>query len=283
MPIVRVPYGNALPTEQADYTKQNNLLVAGFMNVNKPVWEDAANNIVQGAIFQVGGTIYHCTAATAIGGVASDYIKLTPSGDGSTLTPTYVASLAGVTWNSAYNGYYDVGGNAYVFDEFAALIAGQIAACNTKIWQAFVMFLTQNMTFSGDPTLSGNPTLSGVATFDNGIIANGGIRTDGVNTLKIKTINIGDWNMDATANIAVAHGLTFASIRSVTVIIRNDVNSQYMPLGINEGDDYGFDNALGGVDATNVKLRRKAGGSFDSVSYDSTSYNRGWITIIYEV
>lgn len=144
MPIIRVPYGNALPTEQADYTKQNNLLAAGFMNVNKPIWEDAANNIVQGAIFQVGGTIYHCTAATAIGGVASDYIKLTPSGDGSSLTPTYVANLAGVTWNSAYNGYYDVGGNAYVFDEIEAFLGGQIPSANIKLWQGILKLLTLN-------------------------------------------------------------------------------------------------------------------------------------------
>ncbi len=115
MPIVRIPDPNALPTIQNDYVRQNNKIATGFLQVNNPIWEDAANNIVQGAIFQVGGTVYYCTAATAIGGGASNYIKLTPSGDGSTLAPTYVANLTGVTWNSTYNGYYDVSGNAYIF------------------------------------------------------------------------------------------------------------------------------------------------------------------------
>ncbi len=116
MPIVRIPDPNALPTIPNDYVRQNNLIAIGFLQVNKSIWEDAANNIVQGAVFQVGGTIYYANAATAIGGVASAYIKLTPSGDGSTVAPTYIADLTGVTWNSTYNGYYDVSGNAYIFN-----------------------------------------------------------------------------------------------------------------------------------------------------------------------
>ena len=141
MPIVRIPYPNALPTLPADYVAQNNLIATGFLQVNKPIWEDAANNIVQGAVFQIGGTVYYCNAATAIGGGASAYIKLTPSGDGSTVAPTYVVDLTGVTWNSAYNGYYDVGGNAYVFDELVAYIAGEITALNIKLWKAMHVML----------------------------------------------------------------------------------------------------------------------------------------------
>ena len=157
MPIVRIPDPNALPTIQNDYVRQNNKIATGFLQVNKPIWEDAANNIVQGAVFQVGGTVYHCTAATAIGGGASSYIKLTPSGDGSTLAPTYVADLTGVTWNSAYNGYYDVSGNLYVFDELVALQDGEIAAVNIRLWKAINTLLNGNFTFSGNPIFSGNP------------------------------------------------------------------------------------------------------------------------------
>ncbi len=138
MPIIRVPYPNPLPTIQSDYIKQNDLLLAGFLQVNKPIWEDAANNIVQGAIFQVGGTIYYCNAATAITGTPSDYIKLTPSGDDTTVAPAYVANLTGVTWNSAYNGYYDVSGNLYVFDELNAFQDGEITLMNTKLWKALL-------------------------------------------------------------------------------------------------------------------------------------------------
>lgn len=127
MPIVRVPYPTALPTEQNDYVKQNNLLEIGFMRHNEP-WPVSGANIVQGATFQIGGTVYYADADTAIGGAASDYVKLTPSGDGSTCAADFVASLAGVTWNKAYNGYYDVLGCLYVFNEGKAMIAGKIAA-----------------------------------------------------------------------------------------------------------------------------------------------------------
>lgn len=169
MPIVQVPYGNALPTEQNDYVRQNNLLAAGFMQVNKAKWKkDGSDHIVQGAVFQVGGTVYYANADTAIGNTPeTDYIKLTPGGSAPnmTLTPSYVANLGGVSWDSTYNGYYDVSGNAYVFDEFAAVIAGEIASCNCRLWQAFVKFLQQDMTFSGNPTFSGDPAFSGDPTF----------------------------------------------------------------------------------------------------------------------
>ncbi len=173
MPIVRIPYPNALPTIQADFVAQNNLIRTGFLQVNKSIWEDAANNIVQGAVFQIGGTVYYCNAATAIGGGPSAYIKLTPSGDGSIVTPTYVANLAGVSWNSAHNGYYDVGNNAYVFDELVAIDAGEIAAANTRLWKAFTTLINGNFNFSGNPIFSGNPAFSGNPTFNNPITNNG--------------------------------------------------------------------------------------------------------------
>ena len=72
------------------------------------------SNVVRGAVFLVGGATYLATADTAITGTASDYVKLTVSLDGLTLTPSYVADLTGVTWDSANNGYYDVDGNLYV-------------------------------------------------------------------------------------------------------------------------------------------------------------------------
>ncbi len=274
MPIVRIPDPNALPTIQNDYVRQNNLIATGFLQVNKPIWE-SGGNIVQGAIFQIGGTVYHCTAATAIGGGASNYIKLTPSGDGSTLAPTYVADLTGVTWNSTYNGYYDVSGNAYVFDELAAILATEIAGANTRLWKALITMLTQNVTFSGDPTFSGN------ATFDNDIIANGGIRTDGANTLKIKILDIGAWNMNVSiagaAIVTIAHGLTLANIRSITVIIRDDSDSLYMDYA-SQKDNSNFQHLV--ASGANIIIRVAAGDFWDHADFNGGA-NRGWIKITY--
>lgn len=282
MPIVRVPYGNALPTVQDDYVRQNNILAAGFMNVNKPVWEDAANNIVQGAIFQVGGTVYHANAATAIGGAPSDYIKLTPSGDGSSLTPAYVANLAGVTWNSTYNGYYDVGGNAYIFDELVALQAGQIAVINTKLWKAINDLITGNFEipgnheYSGDPEFSGDPNFTGDPTY----ITSNSIQ------FKVKIINIGDWNMDTANAVNIAHGLTLGHIRSISVSIINDLGSTTYDFAATILNSNGTFHSYGGyivASTTHITLRRHLGGMYDGNSFDLTPYNRGWITINYEV
>ena len=155
MPIERIPYPEALPINTQDYVKQNNLIETGFLRVNDP-WPIVGGNIVKGAVFQCGGTVYLADANTAIGGVASNYVKFTPSGDGSTLAPTYVANLAGVSWNNTYNGYYDVGGNLYVFDEMTALIAGEVAVVKTKTGNALNTLLGLNATITGDYTMTGD-------------------------------------------------------------------------------------------------------------------------------
>ena len=111
----------------------------------------------------------------------------------------------------------------------------------------------------------------------------------GTTRLKKKVIEIGDWNMDTTTVLnTVGHGLpslVFKNIRTITVIIRNDADSLLFPLD-------GFDDALadnlrvnGGVlqlNNTNIILNRRTGGAFDSNLFDSTSFNRGWITIEFE-
>ena len=110
----------------------------------------------------------------------------------------------------------------------------------------------------------------------------GGIEFDGTNTLKTKIVDIGDWNMDTTTNVDVAHGLTFTNIRNVNVMIRRDDNTIYTPLdgGQNtiNGDNQGNVNT---IDSTNINLTRVTGGTFDSNNWDSTSYNRGWMIITY--
>ena len=122
---------------------------------------------------------------------------------------------------------------------------------------------------------------SGVLNTNKAVIAAGGVQTDEANTIKTKIMDIDDWNMDTVASVNVAHGLTLANIRSVSVLIRDDVGSNVYSLEY----DSGF-NGLDGthsLSATNVILARFGGGWFDSSSFDSTSYNRGWITITYIV
>ena len=95
-------------------------------------------------------------------------------------------------------------------------------------------------------------------------------------------IDIGDWNMNATSSVTVAHGLTAANIRSVDVQIRDDetglntIPLDYDASGTGASGRYGFL-----PNGTTIQLLRLAGGTFDTTAYNSISYNRGWITIWY--
>jgi hypothetical protein len=96
--------------------------------------------------------------------------------------------------------------------------------------------------------------------------------------LLTKVVNIGDWDMDATASVNVAHGITSTKIRSVEVWIREDTGNVMTPLTYNTA---GTPSGYFTYDGTNVILNRVAAGVFDSTSYNATSFNRGFITIEY--
>lgn len=97
--------------------------------------------------------------------------------------------------------------------------------------------------------------------------------------LHLKKIDIGDWNMDTTASVNVAHGLTLTKIIGISVLVRNDTDDGHYPFA-------GFIDSAGYMgrfilNSVNVVLTRELGCTYDSPSYDSTSFNRGWILIWY--
>lgn len=109
---------------------------------------------------------------------------------------------------------------------------------------------------------------------------------DGSVKLKRKIVEIGDWNMDSTSTVNVNHGIAdFTKIRSVECYVRDDANTNIYPLdtaytiGTPVTETQG---TIGSISATFVSIFRLASGLFDSTLFDSTSYNRGWIHIIYE-
>ena len=100
--------------------------------------------------------------------------------------------------------------------------------------------------------------------------------------LSTKIIEIGDWNMNGVVSVDVLHGLTdYKKVRSISVIIRDDNDSNYFDLqrasttGVMAG-------GINIINATEITVMRQTGGSFDNATYDSTSFDRGWITIQYE-
>lgn len=89
------------------------------------------------------------------------------------------------------------------------------------------------------------------------------------------SILIGDWDMNSTAGVSSAHSLSsseWKTIRNVSFVIRNDSDDEY----ITNSPDIDIS-----VDATNININRQTGSAFESAGYDSTSYNRGYITFEY--
>ena len=101
--------------------------------------------------------------------------------------------------------------------------------------------------------------------------------------LKVKVVEIGDWDMDTDASKVVAHGLAYGTIRSLEVMIRPDVGlSSLRPITVgNDGIDGELQGWVDNVSSSGVAMVRLTGGDFDGATYDETSYNRGWITIFY--
>lgn len=96
--------------------------------------------------------------------------------------------------------------------------------------------------------------------------------------LYTKRLEIGDWNMDANTFVLVAHGLDdYTKIRMISVVIRNDAASGIYQLVGDEANG----NSHGAASSTLV-LCRTTGGFYDSVDFNATGFNRGWVTILYE-
>jgi hypothetical protein len=136
-------------------------------------------------------------------------------------------------------------------------------------------------------TVSGTSTLAAVTSSSTGEFV-GGIRTSASGAyLLLKVVDIGNWDMDNVASVDVAHGLASSKkIRNVSVVVRSDSDNDYDLLNRFDSTSFIADGYVewtyssGGV--ANIRLRRRTGGYFDAANYSTTSFNRGYITILYE-
>lgn len=143
----------------------------------------------------------------------------------------------------------------------------------TKI-AAMTSAISTTSTIHADGTMDS----TGVLTGGGGVVAGTGNAT-----LLKKIINIGDWDMDTTQTVSVAHGLTLSKIRKIDVLIQIDAGTGSDAVYLLTTGNYLAPTTSGAfqADATNVLLGRVTGGIFDNSFFDSTGYNRGWITIEY--
>jgi hypothetical protein len=148
---------------------------------------------------------------------------------------------------------------------------------------------------SNNVALTGNQTIAGTKTFSSNIVGtlSGSLIGDitghahaiaetgtGAGIIREKIINIDDWDMASSGSLWKSHGLTFSKIRSASCFIRDDAGLYLYDL-VNSGAGEIR------ITATGISLYRIASfsmadtASFDSTLFNSTSYNRGFITIRY--
>ncbi len=95
---------------------------------------------------------------------------------------------------------------------------------------------------------------------------------------------IGDWDMDATTSVNVSYDLDRPSIlRSITAWVRNDADGEIGVLGQSPIVGGVMQVYISSVNLTTISLYRVPGGSFDTIDYDSTSFNRGYVVFEYAV
>ena len=192
------------------------------------------------------------TSWTAITTGATAYITLTPSGSAGTQILTADWSSTAPTWSTSKQGWY-------------ASTASSVR-------------------YVGAAYKDGASTWSRIATLP--VVSQRTISFDGTTRQACKVVNIGDWDMDANdipASSTVAHGLPFTSIITLQVWIRDDSNTYWRELS---QANLSVGTAQPGhyyVQSDAVVLRRLGTGIFDNTSYDSTSFNRGYVVIWYIV
>ncbi len=219
--------------------------------------------IAAGSLVEVAGALFKFASEEAItgwGGIGDDtpaYIKLVPAGtDPDTVTAEFTDTAP--VWSDAKQWWYGTGGAAN-----HKYIGGLHRVDAATYYNKYL--------------------IKGQVGFISGLGFYKELITDTFR--KRKVIELGDWNMDATPTLSVAHGLSANDkIRKISVMIRHDDSSNIYPLfstlvNENTSTPAGGINEIGAV---NIILVRTLAQKFDGAAFNSTSYNRGWITIEYE-
>jgi len=202
-----------------------------------------------------------------------------------TLDVAGVATLAGAT---EISGTVDLSGgaldttlvanlNADLFDSAekstdGTLVTNSDALVPTE--KAVKTYVDTNAMF-----LTGDQTIAGHKTFSEG--TRGGIQDVNNVHLKVKKMDIGDWNMNTSGSNSPAHGITGGeNIIMCYATIRQDAPSTNV-LSLFTTNSGGTSDGSISWDDTNIFLARWNGGIFDSTSFEDTGYNRGYIYIVY--
>ena len=101
--------------------------------------------------------------------------------------------------------------------------------------------------------------------------------------VRCRRYDIGPWDMDADGTIEVAWDWPdLSKIVSIEVMIKSDDGILMVPLcGLTQYATGSVRGGIGSARQTFIDLFRVTGGSFDSVNFNDTSINRGYIYVWY--
>lgn len=268
----------------------------GYIALSFDEWTTTNEPEIQaGSKIEIAGSMYTFGSAEDIdpdgdwagfGNSTQIYCKLVVSGTNVTSKLTTTAP----TWDDARQGYYGTGGSA-LHRYYAKIYKDSSGNYDRKaiyqnrniIYGNRILELIENTTnsdanirFATDANLLWDES-EDEFYMNKSLKVDDGIETDGTK-LKTKVITIGDWDMDLTPSVTLS--TSSYEIRIVLVIIRQDSDASRVNLEyIQAGSQGGYWNINGSGD---LVLTRNAGGPFDNASFNATSFNRGWATIIYE-
>lgn len=222
---------------------------------------------------RLGGELpaYYLAADNISGTIANANLPSSISSDisGNAATASTFASAMRLTLGNHLSGFVEFDGSTNVTLQ-ATLVSNSHTHTPSDITPTNTAFNRPFTTSGGN-----NGTSSDVAR---------GNHTHPGSVLLTKIIDIGDWDMDSTADVDITHGLDYSDIRSVSALIRKDLILSATTL-------YNFSNPVTNsaldsetsihITSTEVTLRRHDSGFFDSGFFDDTSWNRGWIVIGY--
>jgi len=228
----------------------------GFQAVSLTAYDTASvPTIAAGSKVEVAGAFFTFSSDESIGSTSwtaistgdTAYITLTPSGTAGSQILTAAWTSTAPTWSTSKQGYY------------------ASASSSVRVIGGCIKDGTSGSEYQGKfiyPSLQ-NEFL--------------------IPVLRTKVVDLGDWDMDATASISVIHGISdFTKIRSISVLIRSDSGSSLTDLNQPDTTTGVPIGGIGQAVSAFITLRRLASGYFDSTNFNTTSYNRGWCTITYE-
>lgn len=228
-------------------------------------------NLASGTFSSVVGGRYNSSSTYSfIGGGISNSATTSKSavvGGQSNLTSGVSSFIGGGKGNQANNVYSSViGGQSNLASGYHSSVIG--GSGNTISGQRSVVLGGQSIIgVSGDTVYV--PSIS----FKNENIS-----------WVFKEIEIGDWDMNATNSVSIAHSLSsteWKTARNIECVVRNDADTIYYKLDGTQSNG-STDGSVADFNSTDFYLLRTTSGWFDSTNFDSTSYNRGWITFWYK-